>query len=201
VSSGFQIFRKIAPVLLCIATLGPAAQAREVIRKGDTVIIRCEVRFRQRYNLFLRRGIKAAESAQASAIVIEMNTYGGRLDSAEEITGALNRVTIPTYTLSIRTPDRPVRSSPLPPNIFIWRRSARSAPLRLFSPPDRTCPKRNATKLFLFFRARPQHGQSQRTQSRSRRGVHEQEKEVKIGDRVVHAKGSLLTLNARKPPR
>ena len=27
-----------------------------------------------------------------------MNTYGGRLDSAEEITSALNHVTIPTYT-------------------------------------------------------------------------------------------------------
>ena len=27
-----------------------------------------------------------------------MNTYGGRLDSAEEITGILNHATIPTYT-------------------------------------------------------------------------------------------------------
>ena len=95
-SSGFQIFRKIAPVLLCIATLGPAAQAREVIRKGDTVIIPLRGEVSPALYLFLRRGIKAAESAEASAIVIEMNTYGGRLDSAEEITGALNRVTIPT---------------------------------------------------------------------------------------------------------
>jgi membrane-bound serine protease (ClpP class) len=32
------------------------------------------------------------------AIVIEMNTYGGRLDSAGDIVGALSRTTIPTYT-------------------------------------------------------------------------------------------------------
>src|SRR2546430_15087271 len=85
-------------MLLCIDTLGPAVQAREVIRKGDTVIIPLRGEVSPGLYLFLRRGIKAAESTEASAIVIEMNTYGGRLDSAEEITTALNRVTIPTYT-------------------------------------------------------------------------------------------------------
>src|ERR1700751_1089324 len=84
-------------MLLCIATPGPAAQAREVIRKGDTVIIPLRGEVSPALYLFLRRGIKAAESAEASAIVIEMNTYGGRLDSAEEITGAPHRVTIPPY--------------------------------------------------------------------------------------------------------
>src|SRR5438552_970568 len=34
----------------------------------------------------------------------------------------------PPTPSSIRTPDRPARSLPLPPNIFIWRQSARSAP-------------------------------------------------------------------------
>src|SRR5436305_6494724 len=85
-------------MLLCIATLGPVAQAREIIHKGDTVIIPLRGEVSPALHLFLRRGIKAAESAEASAIVIEMNTYGGRLDSAEEITSVLNRVTIPTYT-------------------------------------------------------------------------------------------------------
>ena len=47
--------------------------------------------------LFLRRALKTAENRGAAAIIFEMNTYGGRLDSAEEIT-LLNRATIPTYT-------------------------------------------------------------------------------------------------------
>ena len=48
--------------------------------------------------LFTGCATKAAENAGASAIIFEMNTYGGRLDSAEEITSVLNHATIPTYT-------------------------------------------------------------------------------------------------------
>src|SRR5947208_15547361 len=48
--------------------------------------------------MFLRRAEKVAETHVAISIIFEMNTYGGRLDSAEEITSALNRATIPTYT-------------------------------------------------------------------------------------------------------
>src|SRR5438309_9500422 len=87
-------------MLLCIAMLAPVVQAREIIRKGDTVIIPLRGEVSPALYLFLRRGIKLAESAEASAIVIEMNTYGGRLESGEEITGALKRVTIPTYTFN-----------------------------------------------------------------------------------------------------
>ena len=38
------------------------------------------------------------ERTGAAAIIFDMDTYGGRLDSAEEITGILNHATIPTYT-------------------------------------------------------------------------------------------------------
>ncbi|HCP92336.1 MAG TPA: serine protease, partial [Spartobacteria bacterium] len=48
--------------------------------------------------MFLRRAEKVAESNGAIAIIFEMNTYGGRLDAAEEITSALNHATVPTYT-------------------------------------------------------------------------------------------------------
>src|SRR6267142_6563631 len=48
--------------------------------------------------MFLRRAEKAAENNGAAAIIFEMNTYGGRLDAAEEITSVLNHATIPTYT-------------------------------------------------------------------------------------------------------
>ena len=95
-SSRFQIFRKIAPALLFVTAIGPIAQGREIIRKGDTVVVPLKGEVSPALHLFVRRGLKLAESAEASAIVIEMNTYGGRLDSAEEITSALNRVAIPT---------------------------------------------------------------------------------------------------------
>src|SRR2546430_13924895 len=48
--------------------------------------------------MFLRRAVKTAESNAASAIIFEMNTYGGRGDAAADIANALNHTTIPTYT-------------------------------------------------------------------------------------------------------
>ncbi|HMF80961.1 MAG TPA: hypothetical protein VK562_06110, partial [Candidatus Acidoferrum sp.] len=47
---------------------------------------------------FLRRAVKTAETSEASAIVFDMNTYGGRLDTAADIVNALNQTKIPTYT-------------------------------------------------------------------------------------------------------
>jgi membrane-bound serine protease (ClpP class) len=41
--------------------------------------------------------VKTAESNNASAIIFDMNTYGGRLDTATEIVNALNQIKIPTY--------------------------------------------------------------------------------------------------------
>jgi membrane-bound serine protease (ClpP class) len=47
----------------------------------------------------IRRGLDEAEAVKADAIVFDMDTPGGRLDSAEEILGMLRGLKIPTYTL------------------------------------------------------------------------------------------------------
>src|SRR5437868_3831290 len=189
----------MAPVLLCIATLGPAAQAREVIRKGDTVIIPLRGEVSPALYLFLRRGIKAAESAEASAIVIEMNTYGGRLDSAEEITGALNRVTIPTYTfIDSNAGSAGALIALATKHIYMAPVSAIGAAAPVLST-GQDLPETERDKTISYFSAL--------VRSMASRNGHNpdlgeafmnKEKEVKIGDRVVHAKGSLLTLNAQE---
>jgi membrane-bound serine protease (ClpP class) len=46
----------------------------------------------------IRRGLNEAEAHNASAIIFDMDTPGGRLDSAEEILAMLRRVNVPTYT-------------------------------------------------------------------------------------------------------
>src|SRR2546423_7084309 len=79
-----------------IATLG-TGHAREVVHKGDVVVVPLRGEISPSLLMFLRRAEKAAESNGAAAIIFEMNTYGGRLDAAEEITNALNHATIPTY--------------------------------------------------------------------------------------------------------
>src|SRR5437764_5137514 len=97
--SAFQIMKKLSILVLItvMATLA-TGQAREVIHKGDVVVVPLRGEISPSLLMFLRRAEKVAESSGASAIIFEMNTYGGRLDSAEQITSALNRATIPTYT-------------------------------------------------------------------------------------------------------
>src|SRR5213595_2954207 len=189
----------MAPILLCIATLVPVAQAREIIRKGDTVIIPLRGEVSPALHLFLRRGIKLAESAGASAIVIEMNTYGGRLDSAEEITGALNRVTIPTYTfIDSNAGSAGALIALATKHIYMAPVSAIGAAAPVLST-GQDLPETERDKTISYFSAL--------VRSMASRNGHNpdlgeafmnKEKEVKIGDRVVHAKGTLLTLNAQE---
>ena len=88
-------------ISICIACgLGVAAPApaRETIQKGDVVVVPVHGEVSPSLRTFLRRAVKTAESNNASAIIFDMDTYGGRLDSATEIVTALNQIKIPTYT-------------------------------------------------------------------------------------------------------
>jgi membrane-bound serine protease (ClpP class) len=64
----------------------PRAKA---IQKGDVVVVPLHGEVAPSLLAFLRRAVKTAESNDASAIVFDMNTYGGRLDTATEIVNAL----------------------------------------------------------------------------------------------------------------
>src|SRR5438132_350438 len=81
----------------CLTTITPA-QAREVIHKGDVVVVPLRGEVGPSLLAFLRRAVKTAESNEASAIIFDMNTYGGRLDTATDIVNALNQTKIPSYT-------------------------------------------------------------------------------------------------------
>src|SRR5919201_4989874 len=94
-ASAFQIMKKLS-IFVLIAVLANAgiSHAREVIHKGDVVVVPMNGEISPSLLTFLRRALKNAEASGASAIIFEMNTYGGRLDSAEENTSALNHATI-----------------------------------------------------------------------------------------------------------
>jgi len=68
-----------------LAAVVPAAHAREVVRKATQSSLPSAEKFPPPLHLFLRRAVKAAENAGASALIIDMNTYGGRLDAAADI--------------------------------------------------------------------------------------------------------------------
>jgi membrane-bound serine protease (ClpP class) len=186
-------------LLLILAGLLRPVEAREVVRKGDTVVIPLNGEISPPTFLFLRRAVKAAEAAGAGAIVIEMNTYGGRLDTAAEITGVLNRTTIPTYTF-INTNAGSAGSLIALATRYIYMSpvSAIGAAAPVLAT-GADLPATEKEKTLSYWSAL--------VRSSSMRNGHnpdigeafmDKEKEVKIGDRVVHAKGSLLTLNAQE---
>jgi membrane-bound serine protease (ClpP class) len=93
---------KFAPLpafffVLFVAFCGNAFSA-ESIRKGDVVVAPLSGEVSDAQAAFLRRSLKQAESAGASAFVIEMNTPGGALQAGVDILQLLLKARIPTYT-------------------------------------------------------------------------------------------------------
>ncbi len=69
-----------------------------VITKGSVVVLPIEGPISQPQLVFLRRVLKEAETAKASAIVLDMDTPGGRLDVTQDIVQLLTKANLPTYT-------------------------------------------------------------------------------------------------------
>src|SRR2546430_2099959 len=126
-----------------------------------------------------------------------MNTYGGRLDSAEEITGALNRVTIPTYTfIDSNAGSAGALIALATKHIYMAPVSAIGAAAPVLST-GQDLPETERDKTVSYFSALVR-SMASRNGHNPDLGEAFMNKEVKIGDRVVHAKGSLLTLNAQE---
>src|ERR1043166_8299485 len=192
-----RILFRLSVFVLALVAFVPASEARQVVRKGDTVVVALTGEISPPLHLFLRRAVKAAENAGASALIIDMNTYGGRLDAAADICAVLNRTTIPTYTFIntnagsagslIALATRHIYMSPV-------SAIGAAAPV-LAGGAELTGTEKDKTLSYWSALVR---------NSATRNGHNpdigeafmDKEKEVKIGDRVVHAKGTLLTLNA-----
>lgn len=176
-----------------------ATDAREVINKGDVVVVPLHGEVTPAMFFFLRRAQKAAETAGASALLLDMNTYGGRLDSAEEITSALNRATIPTYTfINSNAGSAGSLIALATKHIYMAPVSAIGAAAPILAT-GQDLPETIRDKTVSYWSAlirasavrnghNPDIGEA----------FMNKDKEVKVGDRLVHAKGSLLTLSAQE---
>jgi membrane-bound serine protease (ClpP class) len=176
-----------------------ALEAREVVNKGDVVVVPLQGEISQSLVTFVRRAVKAAETAQASAIVLDMNTYGGRLDSAEEITNILNHVNIPTYTfINSNAGSAGSLIALATQHIYMAPVSAIGAAAPVL-PTGEDLPATMREKTISYWSALVR-GSAIRNGHNPDLGeaFMNKEKEVKVGDRVVHAKGTLLTLNAQE---
>src|SRR5215467_825166 len=186
-------------VLIAILLAAGIAQGRVVVNKGDVVVVPLRGEISPSLLMFLRRAEKVAERNGASAIIFEMNTYGGRLDSAEEISSVLNHAKIPTYTfINSNAGSAGALIALATPHIYMAPVSAIGAAAPVL-PTGEDLPVTEREKTISYWSAlirgtamknghNPDVGEA----------FMNKDKEVKIGDRVVHPKGTLLTLNAQE---
>ena len=190
-------------ILICLLagwlSLGTAAAAGDEIRRGDVVVIPLQEEVSPSLALFIRRAEKTAESGGASAIILDMNTYGGQLDAAEEITSILNHATIPTYTyVNSNAGSAGSLIALSTKHIYMAPVSAIGAAAPILST-GQDLPPTEKEKTISYWSAL--------VRSTALRNGHDpdigeafmdKDKEVKIGNRVIHPKGSLLTLSAQE---
>src|SRR6184192_3975668 len=186
-------------VLIAVLSALEMGQAREVIHKDDVVVVPLRGEISNSLLMFLRRAVKTAESNAASAIIFEMNTYGGRGDAAADIANALNHTTIPTYTfINANAGSAGALVALATQHIYMAPVSAIGAAAPIL-PTGEDLPLTAREKTISYWSAlirgsalknghNPDIGEA----------FMNKEKEVKIGDRVIHAKGTLLTLNTQE---
>src|SRR5438477_11727923 len=193
---------KMCAISICFAfVFGVAshAPARETIRRGDVVVVPVHGEVAPSLLAFLRRAVKTAKINDASAIVFDMNTYGGRLDTATEIVNALNQIQIPTYTF-INTNAGSAGSLIVIATQHIYvapvRAIGAAAPI-LSTGEDLPATAKEKTILYWSALVRGSAIKNGHNPDLAEAFMNK-DKEVKIGDRVVHPKGAVLTLNAQE---
>ncbi len=175
-----------------------AAAAGEVIAPGSVVVVPLHGEVSPSLALFLRRAQKAAENDGATAIVLDMNTYGGQLDSAEQITDILNHATIATYTyINTNAGSAGAIIALSTRHIYMAPVSAIGAAAPILSTGE-DLPPTEKEKTVSYWSALVRGAALKNGHNPDiAEAFINKEKEVKIGDRVIHPKGSLLTLNAQ----
>src|SRR5215813_10215030 len=193
---------KMFAISICVAFVvgvSASASARETIHKGDVVVVPVHGEVAPSLLTFLRRAVKTAESNDASAIMFDMNTYGGRLDTATEIINALNQIKIPTYAfINTNAGSAGALIVIATKHIYMAPVSAIGAAAPVLSTGE-DLPATAKEKTISYWSALVR-GSAVKNSHNPDLGeaFMNKEKEVKFGDRVVHPKGAVLTLNAQE---
>jgi membrane-bound serine protease (ClpP class) len=186
-------------ILACSFTGIVSAQGREEIHKGEVAVVPLRGEVAPSLLAFLRRAVKTAESNEASAIIFEMNTYGGRLDTAADIVNALNQTKIPTYTfINTNAGSAGAIIAVATQHIFMAPVSAIGAAAPIL-PTGEDLPSTAKEKTISYWSALIRGSAIKNGHNPDiAEAFMNKDKEVKIGDRIVHPKGAVLTLNAQE---
>ena len=186
-------------ILVCSLTGTATAAGRETIHKGDVAVVPLRGEVAPSLLAFLRRAVKTAESNEASAIIFEMNTYGGRLDTATDIVDALNQTKIPTYTfVDTNAGSAGAIIAIATQHIYMAPVSAIGAAAPIL-PTGEDLPATAKEKTISYWSALVRGSAIKNGHNPDvAEAFMNKDKEVKIGDRVVHPRGAVMSLNAQE---
>jgi membrane-bound serine protease (ClpP class) len=148
---------------------------------------------------FLRRAVKEAERSGAGAVILDIDTYGGELRAATRMLDALFKTSVPTVSfINTNAGSAGALVALSTRQIFMAPVSAIGAAAPVMSG-GTDLPTTMNDKVVSYFSG---YFRSAAEKNGYNPDIAEafinKEKEVKIGDAVVHAKGSLLTLSAQE---
>lgn len=182
--------------LLAVAWSVPAAA------RGEVVVIPVKGEISKAEFFFVRRALKYAEHEKAAAVILDMETYGGDAFAAIDIMDALMKSDLPTYTL---VDNKAISAGALiaiaTQKIYMTPTGVIGAAAPVMSGGEdlpSTMKEKTISALAAMVRAASQKNGHSAELSEA---FINKEQEVKIGDKVVNAKGSLLTLTAEEAVR
>ena len=189
----------ISVCVTCLVGVAGPASFGETIHKGDVVVVPLHGEVSPSLLTFLRRAVKTAESNEASGIVFDMNTYGGRLDTATEVVSTLNQIKIPTYTfINTNAGSAGALIAIATQHVYMAPVSAIGAAAPIL-PTGEDLPSTAREKTISYWSALIRGSAIKNGHNPDvAEAFMNKDKEVKIGDHVVHPKGAVLTLDAQE---
>ena len=189
----------LVPILFFVIAEVATAESGEAIHKSDIVVVPLQGEIAPSLLAFLRRAVKTAETNEASAIIFEMNTYGGRLDTAADIVNVLNQAKIPTYTfVKTNAGSAGAIVAIATQHIYMAPVSAIGAAAPILATGEDLPVTANEKTISYWSALVRSSAIKNGHNSDIAEAFMNKDKGVKIGDRVVNPKGAVLTLNAQE---
>jgi membrane-bound serine protease (ClpP class) len=192
-----------ALLFLILALSLPSSFATEKpIQNGSIVVLPVSGPVSEVQFLFLRRVLKNAESADAAALILDMDTPGGDLKSTEKIVQMLGKSPIPTYTyVNSNAGSAGALIALGTKKIFMSPVSAIGAAAPVAGSGQEIPVTMNAKIVSYYSGYFRSVAQKNGYHAELVDGFMNLDKEVKIGDEIINPKGSLLTLSAQEATR
>lgn len=192
---------RIILALLAALLIAPLAVAatEPTITKGSVVVVPLDGPVTDAQFIFLRRILKLAESSEASAFIIDMDTPGGSLSAAVEILHLLQKATIPTYTwVNTNAGSAGALIALSTKHVYMAPISAIGAAAPVSSGGSEIPETMNEKIISYYSGYFRSAAESNGYNPELAEAFINKEKELKIGDQVISAQGSLLTLSAQE---